>query len=107
MATSTLRSLVKAPVIPVLTIQSVDHALPLAQALAAGGLTTLEVTLRTDAALTAIRMLASSLGSVRVGAGTVLSPQQGEAAISLLEAASQIANQPIQPGKGEAIDVTG
>lgn len=61
-----------APVIPVLTIEDVNVARPLAQALAAGGLTTLEVTLRTSAALDAIREM-SCVEGVVVGAGTVLS----------------------------------
>lgn len=60
-----------APVIPVLVIEDATHALPLARALVAGGLPVLEVTLRTPAALEAIRAMASVPGA-RVGAGTVL-----------------------------------
>lgn len=68
-----------APVIPVLVIEDLAHALPLAQALVAGGLPVLEVTLRTECALDAIAAMASVEGAV-VGAGTVLSAAQMEAA---------------------------
>ncbi len=61
-----------APVIPVLVVDDVAHAMPLAQALVAGGLPVLEVTLRTPAALDVIREMAKVPGAV-VGAGTVLS----------------------------------
>lgn len=61
-----------APVIPVLVIRDAAHARPLAQALVAGGLPVLEVTLRTPAALEAIAEMAQVAGAV-VGAGTVLS----------------------------------
>jgi 2-dehydro-3-deoxyphosphogluconate aldolase/(4S)-4-hydroxy-2-oxoglutarate aldolase len=60
------------PVIPVLTIDSADVAVPLARALVAGGLRVLEVTLRTDAALTAISAIARAVPEAVVGAGTVL-----------------------------------
>ena len=64
-----------APVIPVLVIEDLAHAVPLAQALVAGGLPVLEVTLRTDCALEAIAQMARIEGAV-VGAGTVLTPEQ-------------------------------
>jgi len=60
-----------APVIPVLIIDDVAHARPIAEALVAGGLCALEVTLRTPVALKAIREMAKVEGAV-VGAGTVL-----------------------------------
>lgn len=60
-----------APVIPVLVIEDLAHAEPLARALVAGGLPVLEVTLRTEAALDAISAMARVPGA-RVGAGTVL-----------------------------------
>lgn len=69
-ATRTLCQL--APVIPVLVIEDLAHALPLARALVAGGLPVLEVTLRTPCALEAITAMASVPGA-HVGAGTVLS----------------------------------
>lgn len=61
-----------APVIPVIVVDDVDHAVPLAEALVEGGLPVLEVTLRTPCALDAIRAMAAVPGA-RVGAGTVLS----------------------------------
>jgi len=60
-----------APVIPVLVIHDVAHARPIAEALVAGGLYALEVTLRTPAALEVIQEMAKVKGAV-VGAGTVL-----------------------------------
>lgn len=68
-----------APVVPVLVIDDVTHARPLAQALVAGGLPALEVTLRTSAALDAIRAMAEVPGGV-VGAGTLLTPADVKAA---------------------------
>lgn len=68
-----------APVIPVLVIDDLAHARPLAEALVAGGLPVLEVTLRTECALDAIATMAQVDGAV-VGAGTVLTSEQMEAA---------------------------
>lgn len=68
-----------APVVPVLVIDDADRAEGLARALVAGGLPALEVTLRTPAALDAIRAMAAVEGGV-VGAGTLLTPQDVEAA---------------------------
>lgn len=68
-----------APVIPVLVLDDAATARPLAEALVAGGLPALEVTLRTPAALDAIREMASVPGG-RVGAGTLLTPADVEAA---------------------------
>jgi 2-dehydro-3-deoxyphosphogluconate aldolase/(4S)-4-hydroxy-2-oxoglutarate aldolase len=68
-----------APVIPVLTIDDAVHAAPLARALVSGGLAALEVTLRTPAALDAIRRMGEIEGAV-VGAGTVLNADDLEAA---------------------------
>lgn len=69
-----------APVIPVLVIDRVEDALPIAHALVKGGLPALEVTLRTPAALDVIREMAKVEGAV-VGAGTVLNPAQLDAAM--------------------------
>ncbi|WP_439156271.1 bifunctional 4-hydroxy-2-oxoglutarate aldolase/2-dehydro-3-deoxy-phosphogluconate aldolase [Yoonia sp.] len=66
-----------APVIPVLVIDDAAHAADLARALVAGGLPALEVTLRTPAALDAIREMAAVPGGV-VGAGTLLTPKDVE-----------------------------
>jgi len=60
------------PVIPVLTIERLDDAIPLARALVAGGLSVLEVTLRTPVALEAIALMAAAAPEAVVGAGTVL-----------------------------------
>ena len=62
------------PVIPVLTIERLDDAAPLALALVAGGLRVLEVTLRTPVAIEAIARMAQAAPEAIVGAGTVLSP---------------------------------
>ena len=68
-----------APVMPVLVIADADDAIPLARALIAGGIYALEVTLRTPAALDAIRAMAQVPGGV-VGAGTLLTPRDVSAA---------------------------
>lgn len=68
-----------APIIPVLVIDDVAHARPLAEALIAGGLPALEVTLRTPEALDAIREMAQVDGGA-VGAGTLLTPDDVRAA---------------------------
>ena len=69
-----------APVIPVLVIEYASQARPLAEALAAGGLKVLEVTLRTPAALDAIREMKQVPGAI-VGAGTVTNPAEFDAAL--------------------------
>ncbi len=66
----------KAEVIPVLTIQRLEDAVPLARALVEGGLTVLEVTLRTDCALEAIQRIKEELPQASIGVGTVLTPAQ-------------------------------
>ena len=68
--------LAAAPVVPVLTIEDRATAVPLARALVAGGLTALEVTLRTAAGLDCIRAIAAEVEGCNVGAGTVLDPVQ-------------------------------
>ncbi|MBN9045774.1 MAG: 2-dehydro-3-deoxy-phosphogluconate aldolase [Rhizobiales bacterium] len=64
------------PVIPVLLIDKVEHAVPLARALAKGGLPAIEITLRTAAALDAIRAVAQEVPEAIVGAGTILNAKQ-------------------------------
>jgi 2-dehydro-3-deoxyphosphogluconate aldolase/(4S)-4-hydroxy-2-oxoglutarate aldolase len=64
-----------APVIPVIVVEDLAHAVPLAEALVAGGLPVLEVTLRTPVALDAIRAMAEVPGAI-VGAGTVTNANQ-------------------------------
>lgn len=68
-----------APIVPVLVVHDVGHATPLAEALVAGGLPALEVTLRTPAALKVIRAMADVAGGM-VGAGTLLTPDDVKAA---------------------------
>ena len=70
-----------APVIPVLVIEDAAHARPIAEALVAGGLTALEVTLRTPAALDVIREMSKVEGAV-VGAGTVLNERDLDDALA-------------------------
>jgi len=67
-----------APVIPVVVIKDVADAVPLARALVAGGLEVVEITLRTEAAMEAIRRIRGEVEGAVVGAGTVLSPRQLE-----------------------------
>ncbi len=70
-----------APVIPVIVVDEVEHAVPLAEALVAGGLRVLEVTMRTPAALPAIAAMKQVPGAV-VGAGTVTNPDELEDALT-------------------------
>lgn len=72
-----------APVIPVLTIESIDHAAPLARALVAGGLRVLEVTLRTEAALEAIKVMRQAVPEAIVGAGTLTRSEDFERAAAV------------------------
>ncbi len=70
-----LADLVKsAIVIPVLTIERLEHAVPLARALVAGGVRMLEVTLRTPVALEAAKAMIAEVPEAVVGIGTILSP---------------------------------
>ncbi len=70
----------QAPVLPVIVIDVLEHAVPLARALVAGGLPVLEVTLRSAVALEAMRRIAAEVEGAVLGAGTVLSPADLEAA---------------------------
>lgn len=67
----------RAPVVPVLVVEDVAHARPLAEALVKGGLPALEVTLRTPVALDVIREMALVEGGI-VGAGTLITPEDVE-----------------------------
>jgi 2-dehydro-3-deoxyphosphogluconate aldolase/(4S)-4-hydroxy-2-oxoglutarate aldolase len=87
----------RSPVIPVLTIEDVAHAVPLAQALVAGGLPVLEVTLRTPAALASIRAMRAAVPAAVVGAGSVINSAQYAAAV---EAGSQFV---VSPGCSPAL----
>jgi 2-dehydro-3-deoxyphosphogluconate aldolase/(4S)-4-hydroxy-2-oxoglutarate aldolase len=71
----------RAPVVPVIVIKDSSDAVPLAPAHVAGGLTVLEVTLRTPCALDAIERIAQEVPGAIVGAGTVLSPEDVTASV--------------------------
>src|SRR5690606_35337250 len=68
------------PVIPVVTLERLADAVPLARALARGGLPAIEITLRSNVALDAIRLIGAEVAEAAVGAGTVLTPEQLEQA---------------------------
>ena len=68
------------PVMPVIVIDDRQHAVPLAEALLRGGLKTIEITLRTPAALEAIRAVAAACPDITIGAGTVTRPDLATAA---------------------------
>lgn len=88
-----------APVIPVLVIEDAGHAVAIAEALVAGGLPVLEVTLRTAAAIDVIKAMKQVPGAI-VGAGTVLNPRDLDAA---LDAGSEFIVSPgLTPALGEA-----
>ena len=106
-----------APVIPVLVIEDVAHAVPVARALVAGGLRVLEVTLRTPVALDVIRAMRSVEGAI-VGAGTVTDPATLKASIDAgaefivspglterLGAAAVASGIPFLPGIANAGDI--
>lgn len=61
--------------IPVLTITNIEDAVPLAEALVAGGLSVIEVAMRTDLALEAVRLIKKNVSGAKVGVGTVLLPE--------------------------------
>ncbi|MFZ9395598.1 MAG: bifunctional 4-hydroxy-2-oxoglutarate aldolase/2-dehydro-3-deoxy-phosphogluconate aldolase [Erythrobacter sp.] len=106
-----------APVVPVIVVDELAHAVPLAEALVAGGLRALEVTLRTPAALDAIAAMKQVPGAV-VGAGTVTNPRELDAALAAgaefvvspgltepLAKAAIGAGVPFLPGTANASDI--
>lgn len=70
-----------APVVPVLVIDDLDKAVPLAEALVAGGLLALEVTLRTPVALKAIRAIADAVPDAEIGVGTLMTADDVKASV--------------------------
>jgi 2-dehydro-3-deoxyphosphogluconate aldolase / (4S)-4-hydroxy-2-oxoglutarate aldolase len=107
-----------APIIPVLVIERLDDALPLASALVAGGLHVLEVTLRTPVALPAIAKIASELPTACVGVGSVVESDQFAEALRVggrfvvspgstpeLQAAAQMMPLPWLPGAQTVSDI--
>jgi len=87
----------RVPVIPVIVLEDADDAVPLARVLADAGLNTLEITLRTPAALECIRRIAEELPQVQVGAGTVTRVDEIE---RVLAAGARVA---LAPGLSEAV----
>lgn len=106
------------PVVPVLIIEDAKTAVPLARALVAGGLKAIEITLRTDAALEAVRLVAQEVEGAVVGAGTILNAAHYAAAVDagsqfivspgttqeLLDVARQ-SDIPLLPGAATASEV--
>lgn len=100
-----------APVVPVMVIERLADAVPLARALVKGGLPVLEITLRTDAAIESIRAILGEVEGAIVGVGTVLTPRQMQdmdklgcafavspgSSPGILEAAKDVA-MPLLPG---------
>jgi 2-dehydro-3-deoxyphosphogluconate aldolase/(4S)-4-hydroxy-2-oxoglutarate aldolase len=105
----------RAPVIPVLTIEREEDAVPLARALVAGGLAVLEVTLRTPVALAAMKAIAREVPEALLGAGTVLSQRDYDAAVAAgarfalspgyVEALNPLAEAPFIPGIATASEL--
>ncbi len=89
--TSAEQIMAAGPVVPVIVIDKLEQAVPLAKALVAGGVWVLEVTLRTACAVEAIRTIAQDVPDAIVGAGTVLNPQQ---LADVMEAGAQFAISP-------------
>ena len=79
------------PVLPVVVLDRLSDAVPVARALLAGGLPAIELTLRTDVALDAIRAIADEVPEILVGAGTIVAPAQAKQA---LEAGAQFLVSP-------------
>jgi 2-dehydro-3-deoxyphosphogluconate aldolase/(4S)-4-hydroxy-2-oxoglutarate aldolase len=85
------------PVIPVIKVDDLDHAVPLARALAKGGLPAIEITLRTPVALDVIRRVAGEVEEAVVGAGTILNARQFD------EAARAGSRFIVSPGIGHGV----
>ncbi|GHR00240.1 bifunctional 4-hydroxy-2-oxoglutarate aldolase/2-dehydro-3-deoxy-phosphogluconate aldolase [Helicobacter pylori] len=106
------------PIIPVVVIEDVKDAVPLAQSLVEGGVQIIEVTLRSSCALEAIELIAKNVPKMRVGTGTILNPTQLEQAqnrgaeflispgltIKLLEYAKK-KDMPLIPGVSSSSEV--
>ncbi|ANH41398.1 bifunctional 4-hydroxy-2-oxoglutarate aldolase/2-dehydro-3-deoxy-phosphogluconate aldolase [Helicobacter pylori] len=106
------------PIVPVVVVENIKDAVPLAQSLIEGGIQIIEVTLRSNCALEAIELIAKNVPKMRVGAGTILNPTQLEQAqnrgaeflispgltIKLLEYAKK-KNMPLIPGVSSSSEV--
>ena len=107
--------LARAPVVPVLIVEDIAHAVPLGRALVAGGLSALEITLRTPVALQCIERMAGEVEGAVVGAGTVLTPAMRQAvadvgarfAVSpgLIEGETEEGPTPLLPGIATATEL--
>lgn len=95
--TSAETILTSGPVVPVIVIQKLEHAVPLAKALVAGGVKVLEVALRTPCAMDAIRAIAKEVPDAIIGAGTVTNAEQ------LAEVTAAGAQFAISPGLTEPL----
>ena len=115
---NTLELAALGPVIPVIVLQRVEHAVPMAEALVAGGVRVLEVTLRTPAGLKAIEAIARAVPQAVVGAGTIRSAADARAAkdagsvfgvspgyTAEVGAACRAAGLPLLPGVASASEV--
>ncbi|WQW31896.1 bifunctional 4-hydroxy-2-oxoglutarate aldolase/2-dehydro-3-deoxy-phosphogluconate aldolase [Helicobacter pylori] len=106
------------PIVPVVVVEDIKDAVPLAQSLVEGGIPIIEVTLRSSCALEAIELIAKNVPKMRVGAGTILNPTQLEQAqnrgaeflispgltIKLLEHAKK-KDMPLIPGVSSSSEV--
>lgn len=99
------------PVIPVIAIDDIEHAVPLARALVQGGIRVLEITLRTEHGMPAIRTIAQQVPDAIVGVGTLTQPEEFSAArdagavfgvspglTSALIEAARVSGLPLLPG---------
>lgn len=87
----------RVPVIPVVVVDDLGDAVPVARALVAGGIPMIELTLRTPCALDAIKAIANEVPEIRVGAGTIVEPVQ---AAQAAEAGAQFL---VSPGSTETL----
>jgi 2-dehydro-3-deoxyphosphogluconate aldolase/(4S)-4-hydroxy-2-oxoglutarate aldolase len=87
----------RVPVVPVVVLHDVAHAVPVARALVAGGLPVIELTLRTPVALDAIEAIAREVPEILVGAGTIVGPHQAK------DAQSAGAQFLVSPGTTDAL----
>ncbi len=118
MQDKTIEVLQISPIIPVVVIENIKDAVPLAQSLIEGGIQIIEVTLRSSCALEAIELIAKNVPKMRVGVGTILNPTQLEQAqnrgaeflispgltIKLLEHAKK-KDMPLIPGVSSSSEV--
>ncbi len=118
MQDKTIEVLQISPIVPVVVVEDIKDAVPLAQSLIEGGIPIIEVTLRSSCALEAIELIAKNVPKMRVGAGTILNPTQLEQAqnrgaeflispgltIKLLEHAKK-KDMPLIPGVSSSSEV--